>query len=176
MVPGRTDLRLAAKVRASAAFFIVGAMAGTGLYFVNLAYVGPKPPPTQPHSVVPPVSGVPPAPQTVCGQIEPRPGPFLCMVGFSQGVANAAFAVRGSGFDPGTTVMVILTGLDPENIPILDITARVRPMVGQAGTFSFAISAVYPGVLQLGLYTVDVRGAGGDRASTEFFVIPPGVP
>jgi hypothetical protein len=39
MAPGRPDLRWAAKVRASAAFCLVGAVAGTGLYFGNLAYV-----------------------------------------------------------------------------------------------------------------------------------------
>jgi hypothetical protein len=39
MAPGRPDLRWAAKVRASAAFCLVGAAAGTGLYFGNLAYV-----------------------------------------------------------------------------------------------------------------------------------------
>ncbi len=39
MAPGRPDLRWAAKVRASAAFGLVGAVAGTGLYFGNLAYV-----------------------------------------------------------------------------------------------------------------------------------------
>jgi N-acetylneuraminic acid mutarotase len=39
MAPGRPDLRWASKVRASAAFCLVGIMAGTGLYFSNLAYV-----------------------------------------------------------------------------------------------------------------------------------------
>ena len=39
MAPGRPDLRWASKVRASAAFCLVGIMAGTGLYFGNLAYV-----------------------------------------------------------------------------------------------------------------------------------------
>ena len=39
MAPDRPDLRWASKVRASAAFCLVGIMAGTGLYFSNLAYV-----------------------------------------------------------------------------------------------------------------------------------------
>ncbi len=39
MAPGRPDLQWASKVRASAAFCLVGIMAGTGLYFSNLAYV-----------------------------------------------------------------------------------------------------------------------------------------
>src|ERR1700751_1324425 len=39
MAPGRPDLRWSAKVRASAAFCLVGIIAGTGLYFSNLAYV-----------------------------------------------------------------------------------------------------------------------------------------
>ena len=39
MASDRPDLRWASKVRASAAFCLVGIMAGTGLYFSNLAYV-----------------------------------------------------------------------------------------------------------------------------------------
>ena len=39
MAPGRPDLRWASKIQASAAFCLVGIMAGTGLYFSNLAYV-----------------------------------------------------------------------------------------------------------------------------------------
>ena len=39
MAPDRPDLRWASKIRASAAFCLVGIMAGTGLYFSNLAYV-----------------------------------------------------------------------------------------------------------------------------------------
>jgi hypothetical protein len=39
MEPGRPDLRWASKTTASAAFCLVGIMAGTGLYLSNLAYV-----------------------------------------------------------------------------------------------------------------------------------------
>ncbi len=39
MTPSKPGLRWAAKVRASAAFCLVGVIAGTGLYFSNLAYV-----------------------------------------------------------------------------------------------------------------------------------------
>jgi hypothetical protein len=44
MASGRPDLRWPAKVGASAALCLVGALAGTGLYFGNLAYIGPPPP------------------------------------------------------------------------------------------------------------------------------------
>jgi hypothetical protein len=43
MASGRPDLRWAAKVGASAALCLVGAAAGTGLYFGNLAYVRANP-------------------------------------------------------------------------------------------------------------------------------------
>jgi hypothetical protein len=43
MASGRQDFRWPAKIGASAAFCLVGALAGTGLYFGNLAYIGPKP-------------------------------------------------------------------------------------------------------------------------------------
>ena len=39
MPPGRPGFRWAAKLRVSAAFCLAGAVAGTGLYFGNLAYV-----------------------------------------------------------------------------------------------------------------------------------------
>jgi large repetitive protein len=44
MASGKPDLRWAVKVGASAAFCLVGAVAATGLYFGNLAYIGPPPP------------------------------------------------------------------------------------------------------------------------------------
>jgi hypothetical protein len=55
MASGRPDFRWPVKVGASAAFCLVGVVAGTGLYFGNLAFIGPKP-----QSIVftnPPVSG-----------------------------------------------------------------------------------------------------------------------
>jgi hypothetical protein len=53
--------------------------------------------------------------------------------------------------------------------------SNVKPVAGQGGTFSFPISRVYSGALELGLLTVDVREPNGQRASTEFMVLPPGV-
>ncbi len=131
--------------------------------------------PLNPAQSLPP-GGPPPAPKTVCGKVKPQAGPDLCMVGQSQGPSNAAFAVSGAGFDPHTTVTVTLVGFGPGNNQILDTTSGVKPAVGREGTFRFEISQVYRGSLQLGMFTVEVRGAGGLRASTEFMVIPPGVP
>jgi len=121
----------------------------------------------------PPPGGPPPAPGTICGPVKPHAGPALCMVGFSQGLATAAFEVRGSGFAPRTAVTVTLTGLDPANDPILDTTSRVKPEVGRNGTFTFAIGKVYTDTLPLGLFTVEVKGTGGRHASTQFQTIPP---
>jgi serine/threonine protein kinase len=161
---------------AAAALVAVGVIIGATLN----GPATPKPAQNAQNSAppFPPPGGPPPAPATVCGAgaAKPRSGPALCMVGQSQGPANAAFVVRGTGFDPGAAVTVTLTGVGVENNPILDATSRVRPVVGRNGTFSFAISRVYPRSLQLGEYTVDVREAGGHRASTEFMVLPPGVP
>ena len=44
MTPGKPDLRWPAKAAASAVFCLAGALAGTGLYFADLAYAGPQPP------------------------------------------------------------------------------------------------------------------------------------
>jgi serine/threonine protein kinase len=124
----------------------------------------------------PPPGGPPPAPPTVCGTAAPRTGPALCMVGESQGPADAAFVVRGTGFDPRAAVTVTLLGANPQGLAILDTTSRVHPVAARNGTLSFAISHVYRGSLQLGEFTVDVREAGGHQASTEFMVVPAGAP
>jgi serine/threonine protein kinase len=129
----------------------------------------------QPFGGGPPPSP-PLAPQTVCGKVKTMPGPALCMVGFSAGAPNAAFQISGTGFDPGAAVTVTLTELDPQNNPILDDVSGVKPVVGPGGTFSFPVSRIYHGGLKLGILTVDVREANGQRASTEFMVLPPGVP
>ncbi len=60
MAPGRPDLRWAAKVGASAAFCLAGAVAGAVLYFGNLAYVQARdevPPPQVPASAIVGMSG-----------------------------------------------------------------------------------------------------------------------
>jgi hypothetical protein len=112
----------------------------------------------------------------VCGDVTTHTGPDLCMAAYSAGSADASFVVKGTGFGPGAPVTVTLTGLGPANNTILQTTSRVRPVVGQNGTLRFTISQVYPGSLPMGLFTVEVREAGGYRASTEFMVIPPGAP
>ncbi len=157
----------------AAALVVVGVIIGASL---NGSAV-PKPAQNPQNSAPPGAPPVPPpAPDTVCGSAKPPPGPYLCMVGQSQGPATAAFAVRGTGFAPHAAVTVTLTGLNPVDSTILDSTSRVRPVVGPDGTFRFAIRAVYRGSLQLGQFTVEVREAGGRSASTQFMVIPPGAP
>jgi serine/threonine protein kinase len=136
----------------------------------------PKTSPTGAPQPGGPPQSPPPAPQTVCGQVKTEPGPALCMVGFSSGTANSAFQMSGSGFAPGAAVTVTLTELDPQNNPILNVVSDVRPVVGPGGTFSFPVSRIYHGGLGLGIFTVDVRDSSGQRASTEFMVLPPGVP
>jgi serine/threonine protein kinase len=134
----------------------------------------PSAPPNPQNAAQPglPPNGPPPAPPTVCGEVRPLPGSALCMVGQSQGPATAAFVVRGTGFDPRATLTVTLLGVDPHGVQMLDTTSRVRPVVGRNGTFSFRISQVYSGPLELGQFTVDVREANGRQASTVFQVIP----
>jgi serine/threonine protein kinase len=151
-----------------AALVVVGVIIGASLS----GSAAPKPS----QAFGPPPLQPPPAPRTVCGEVKPHHGPALCMVGFSQGSATAAFTVRGSGFDPRTAVTVTLTGLDPGNNPILDVTSAVKPVVSRGGTFSFAISRIYDGGLDLGIFTVGAREPGGHRATTQFIVIPPGAP
>ncbi len=155
-----------------AALVVVGVIIGA-------SFSGSPAPKTSSNSAQQP--GAPPLnpplpPQTVCGKVNPPPGPALCLVGFSAGAADAGFEIRGSGFDPRAALTVTLTGLDPQNNPDLDVVSGVKPVVGPGGTFSFPVSRVYDGGLKLGVYTVDVRESNGQRASTEFMVLPPGVP
>jgi len=118
--------------------------------------------------------GPPPAPDTTCGSVKVgagNSGPALCM-GKSQGDANTVFVVRGTRFDPRTSVTVTLTGVDPENHPIMDSTSPVKPVTSPGGTVSFTVNKLYPGSLQLGLFTVDVTEPDGSKATTQFMVIP----
>jgi serine/threonine protein kinase len=132
--------------------------------------------PNAPSSSTQPFGAPPPPPKTVCGKVTPRPGPALCMVAFSAGQADAAFEVRGSGWDPHATLTVTLIGQDPGNNPILNMVSKVRPVVGQGGTFSFPVSRVYHGALEMGIFTVEVTEAAGQQSSTQFMVLPPGAP
>ncbi len=130
--------------------------------------------PTSPNaqSVGQPPPGPPPAPRTVCGHVKPRPGPGLCMAGFSQGPANAGWVVRGSGFAPRASLTVTLTGLDPQNNLVLDVVSTVKGVIGPGGTFSIPVSRIYNGGLKMGIFTVEVAEPGGHRVSTQFMVIP----
>jgi serine/threonine protein kinase len=150
-----------------AALVVVGVIIGASFS----GSPAPKTPPSAAQNVGLPPPG-PPAPQTVCGEVKPRPGPALCMVGFSQAAVDAAFVVRGSGFAPDVSLTVTLTGLDPQNNLVLDVVSDVKQVVGRGGTFSFPVSRVYTGGLEMGIFTIEVAEPGGHRASTQFMVIP----
>jgi serine/threonine protein kinase len=150
-----------------AALVVVGVIIGAS--FSGSAV--PKTPPAAQNVGLPP-PGPPPAPRTVCGEVKLRPGPALCMVGFSQAAADTVFVVRGSGFDPRASLTVTLTGLDPQNNLILDVVSDVKHVVGGSGTFSFPVGRIYKGGLKMGIFTVEVTEPGGHQASTQFMVIP----
>jgi len=122
--------------------------------------------------------GPPPAPgpQTVCGA-QDVVSHALCM-NQSQGDANADFIVEGQGFPPDQPVVVRLSevGPPPENKALLDITSKFEPVATAQGTFKVLISQLYPGPLQLGLFTVQVTAPGDSHAQTQFTVLPPGAP
>jgi serine/threonine protein kinase len=120
----------------------------------------------------------PPPPPTACRASGPvSHGPALCMVQAS-GNADTTFVVRGTGFAPGTPVTVAITGVNPPpaSANIMDRTATIKPVTGQDGTFSFAVSRLFPSPFPLGLFTVEVTGAHGVQASTQFMVIPGSAP
>ncbi len=122
----------------------------------------------------------PPAPSTACGSAQGGSaalGPALCMVQPS-GDSGTAFVVHGSGFAPQAPVTVTVTGIGPPpgSTEIMDSTSPVRPLTARNGALSFPLSQLFPASFPLGLFTVEVTGADGVKATTQFRVIPSGPP
>jgi serine/threonine protein kinase len=114
----------------------------------------------------------PPAPKTVCGSSgQGGGGPAACMVKQSRGPASAAWVVRASGFAPGKPVTVMLTFNPPPQVVSAQRFTKTVRVTPSAGTFQLNINQLFPGALQLGMFDVQVRGSGGEAATT-FIVIP----
>ena len=161
----RAHMAWAGWASVGAALVVVGVILGSALSSSS-----------SPNTVqVPP--GPPRPPKTVCGSSgHVGGGPDACMVQQSLGPASAAWIVRASGFEPGKPVTVTLTFTSPPQVgPSQRFTRTVR-VTPSAGTFRLDINQLFPGVLQLGLFDVQVTGSGGREATTEFIVIPPGGP
>ena len=126
-----------------------------------------------PGSALPPI---PPAPHTVCGTFQAGPGPGLCMVKQSRGVADTAFAVQGNQFTPGSSVTFTVSEAGPDETTLFTTTSPLHMTARPDGTFQVAFSQLYPHPLALGLVTVTASEPGGGHASTEFMVIPSGPP
>jgi serine/threonine protein kinase len=117
----------------------------------------------------------PPAPLTVCNSSDQAAaGPYACMVRQSRGTADAAWAVRASGFEPGQPVTVALTFTSPPLIGPAQKFTRTVQVSPSAGTFQLDINKLFPGMLQLGAFDVGVTGPGDRQASTSFIVVPAG--
>jgi serine/threonine protein kinase len=126
-----------------------------------------------------PLPPAPVPPHTVCPASPPAgTHPYLCMVKQSEGSADTAFAVQGSGFAPNTTVTFTLTeiGPPPDQSNLLSVASPVHVRVSPGGTFAVAISQLYSGSLALGEVTVTASGAAGSQAQAQFIVIPSGSP
>jgi serine/threonine protein kinase len=119
---------------------------------------------------------VPPAPRTVCGTFQAGPGPGLCMVNQSRGLADTAFAVQGNHFTPGSSVTFTVSEVDPGGNSLFRATSPLSVTVAPDGTFRVEISKLYSSPLSLGLVTVEASGPGGAHASTEFMIVPDGPP
>jgi len=175
MASGRPDLRWAAKVRASAAFFLAGAVSGTALYFGNLAYV--RAGDEAARAAAPAPAAPPVAPYTVCGtSAAATSAPALCMLNQSAGTADAVWVVQGRGFAPRTSVTVSLTWQGPPQLApnaTFDRTATVKPVVAPDGTLRLNINKLFPRSLRVGRFSVEVIGSGGSNATTVFIVLPP---
>ena len=94
------------------------------------------------------------------------------MVRQSQGTTGTAWLVQASGFESGQPVTVSLGfNSPPQIVPAQTFTRTVR-MTPSTGTFPLNINQLFPGALRLGLFSVQVTGPGGRKATTTFMVIP----
>jgi hypothetical protein len=94
------------------------------------------------------------------------------MVKQSQGTTGTAWLVQASGLESGQPVTVALSfNSPPQIVPAQTFTRTVR-VTPSAGTFRLNINQLFPGALRLGLFSVQVTGAGGREAITTFMVIP----
>ena len=161
----RAHMAWAGWASVGAALVVIGVILGSALSSSS-----------SPNTVqVPP--GPPRPPKTVCGSSgHVGGGPDACMVQQSLGPASAAWIVRASGFEPGKPVTVTLTFNSPPQVGPSQRFTRTARVTPSAGTFRLDINQLFPGVLQLGLFDVQVTGSGGREATTEFVVIPPGGP
>ena len=161
----RAHMAWAGWASAGAALVVVGVILGSALSSSSSQSTG-----TGPGG---PGGGPPPAPKSVCGSSgHAGGGPDACMVTQSQGTTGDAWLVQASGFESGQPVTVALTfNSPPQIVPAQTFTRTVR-MTASAGTFRLNINQLFPGALRLGLFSVQVTGAGGREASTTFMVIP----
>jgi serine/threonine protein kinase len=163
----RAHMAWAGWASVGAALVVVGVILGSALSSSSTPAPVTSPNPGAP---VPP-----PAPLTVCtSSDQAASGPDACMVKQSRGTADAAWAVRVSGFAPGQPVTVTLRFTSPPIGPARTFTRSVR-LTPSAGTFQVDISKLFPGTLQLGAFDVRVTGPGSRTATTMFIVVPPGV-
>src|SRR6476646_897706 len=110
--------------------------------------------------------GGPPPPKTECGSSgHAGGGPDACMVKQSQGTTSTAWVVQASGFESGQPVTVSLGfNSPPQIVPAQTFTRTVR-VTPSAGTFRLNINQLFPRTLRLGLFSVQVPGAGGREAT-----------
>jgi hypothetical protein len=133
---------------------------GVAVGFAAAGSGGPPPPPPPPPATV----IVPDSQASLSAQQAGRPQIALYQ---TIGDSHTVFVVHGVGWPPGQAVTVTLAGrgASPE-----------RPIVDNAGTFSYAINQdheFFRGGLPPGRYRVIVTSPGGARAEATFAVLPP---
>ena len=159
MASGRPDLRWAAKVGASAGFCLVGAVAGTGLYFGNLAYVSGSSSATLP----------PPTLQIIDAINQPATGPLPS--GFTTTTQRAASnETAGFSIAAPTSWQESTSGYqtylrdpaDPNTNILIDLTPHTYQDMLQEAQYIEAQSAPrFPGYHRVGMASMLVRGASG---------------
>jgi serine/threonine protein kinase len=163
-----------------------GVVLGAGVLAIAGAYVGPRVDPglaVTATSTAGPVPPVPPPgadpPQTPASGTSTTPKLTL---GQAYGDGNTGFQVHGSGFDPGTRVVVSIAGSGSTPLRQVSTPPKDEPVTDPKGTFNYTIDqghVFFPGEIPDGTYHVVARDATSRQQATssEFRVAaPPGRP
>jgi len=159
--------------RARIAVVASGVVLGAAVLALGGAYVGPKVDPglsPTATSTAGPVPPIPPPgadpPQTPASGTSTTPKLTL---GQAYGDGNTGFQVHGSGFAPGTRVVVSIAGSGSTPLKEQSTPPKDEPVTDPKGTFNYTIDqghVFFPGEIPDGTYHVVARDAASRQQAT----------
>jgi serine/threonine protein kinase len=150
-----------------------GVVLGAAVLAIGSAYVGPRVDPglaATDTSTAVPVPPIPPPgadpPQTPASGTSTTPKLTL---GQAYGDGNTGFQVHGSGFAPGTRVVVSIAGSGSTPLKEQSTPLKDEPVTDPKGTFNYTIDqghVFFPGEIPDGTYHVVARDAASRQQAT----------